>query len=146
MKVTIGHLYPDLFNLYGDSVNVQCMKKRLVWRGMEAEVLPLGAGEEIDFGKLDILVWGGGSDRGQALAVDYLNRIQPDFKQYVEDGGVVLAVCGAFQLLGKYYKAGEEYDRKKESHGRHGPAGRHRRGGSVSLQQGLWHPGSGEPQ
>ena len=108
MKVTIGHLYPDLFNLYGDSGNVQCMKKRLVWRGMEAEVLPLGAGEEIDFGKLDILVWGGGSDRGQALAVDYLNRIQPDFKQYVEDGGVVLAVCGAFQLLGKYYKAGEE--------------------------------------
>ena len=86
MKVTIGHLYPDLFNLYGDSGNVQCMKKRLVWRGMEAEVLPLGAGEEIDFGKLDILVWGGGSDRGQALAVDYLNRIQPDFKQYVEDG------------------------------------------------------------
>ena len=39
MKVTIGHLYPDLFNLYGDSGNVQCMKKRLVWRGMEAEVL-----------------------------------------------------------------------------------------------------------
>ena len=108
MKVTIGHLYPDLFNLYGDSGNVQCMKKRLEWRGMEAEVLALCAGDEIDFGKLDILVWGGGSDKGQALAVDYLKRIRPDFKNYVEDGGVVLAVCGAYQLLGQYYKAGEE--------------------------------------
>ena len=108
MKVTIGHLYPDLFNLYGDSGNVQCMKKRLEWRGIEAEVLALCAGDEIDFKKLDILVWGGGSDKGQALAVDYLKQIQPAFKDYVEDGGVVLAVCGAYQLLGKYYKAGEE--------------------------------------
>ena len=108
MKVTIGHLYPDLFNLYGDSGNVQCMKKRLEWRGIEAKVLALCAGDEIDFKKLDILVWGGGSDKGQALAVDYLKQIQPAFKDYVEDGGVVLAVCGAYQLLGKYYKAGEE--------------------------------------
>lgn len=108
MKVTIGHLYPDLFNLYGDSGNVQCMMKRLEWRGIEAEVLALCAGDEIDFKKLDILVWGGGSDKGQALAVDYLKQIQPAFKDYVEDGGVVLAVCGAYQLLGKYYKAGEE--------------------------------------
>ena len=102
MKVTIGHLYPDLFNLYGDSGNVQCLKQRLVWRDMEAEVCPLCAGDEIDFGKLDILVWGGGSDKGQALAVDYLRQIRQDFKDYVEDGGVVLAICGAFQLLGKY--------------------------------------------
>ncbi len=108
MKVTIGHLYPDLFNLYGDSGNVQCLKQRLVWRNMEAEVCPLCAGDEIDFGKLDILVWGGGSDKGQALAVDYLRQIRQDFKDYVEDGGVVLAICGAFQLLGKYYQAGED--------------------------------------
>ncbi len=108
MKVTIGHLYPDLFNLYGDSGNVQCLKQRLVWRDMEAEVCPLCAGDEIDFGKLDILVWGGGSDKGQALAVDYLRQIRQDFKDYVEDGGVVLAICGAFQLLGKYYQAGED--------------------------------------
>lgn len=108
MKVTIGHLYPDLFNLYGDSGNVQCLKQRLVWRDMEAEVCPLCAGDEIDFGKLGILVWGGGSDKGQALAVDYLRQIRQDFKDYVEDGGVVLAICGAFQLLGKYYQAGED--------------------------------------
>ena len=38
MKLTIGHLYPDLLNLYGDRGNIQCMKKRCEWRGIEAEV------------------------------------------------------------------------------------------------------------
>ena len=28
MKITIGHLYPDLLNLYGDRGNIQCMKKK----------------------------------------------------------------------------------------------------------------------
>ena len=36
-KLTIGHLYPDLLNLYGDRGNIQCFRKRLEWRGMEAE-------------------------------------------------------------------------------------------------------------
>ena len=40
MKLTIGHLYPDLLNLYGDRGNIQCFRKRLNWRGIEAEVIP----------------------------------------------------------------------------------------------------------
>ena len=108
MKLTIGSLYPDLFNLYGDRGNVQCLKKRLQWRGIEAEVVSFLAGDRVDFGKLDILAWGGGSDRGQALSLGLLGKIRQDFKAYVEDGGVVLAICGAFQLLGKYYQAGED--------------------------------------
>ena len=38
MKITIGHLYPDLLNLYGDRGNIQCMKKRCEWRGIQASV------------------------------------------------------------------------------------------------------------
>ena len=74
-KLTIGHLYPDLLNLYGDRGNIQCFRKRLEWRGMEAEVIPF---------------------------------LSDDFKAYVEDGGVVLAVCGGYQLLGKYYKTNKK--------------------------------------
>lgn len=36
MKITIGHLYPDLLNLYGDRGNIQCLMKRCQWRGIEA--------------------------------------------------------------------------------------------------------------
>ena len=38
MKLTIGHLYPDLLNLYGDRGNIQCLMKRCQWRGIEAAV------------------------------------------------------------------------------------------------------------
>lgn len=104
MKLTIGHLYPDLLNLYGDRGNIQCFRKRLEWRGMEAEVIPFLSGDSIDFSKLDIVLLGGGSDREQELVCGQLKNIQKDFKEYVENDGVVLAVCGGYQLLGKYYK------------------------------------------
>lgn len=104
MKLTIGHLYPDLLNLYGDRGNIQCFRKRLEWRGMEAEVIPFLSGDKIDFSKLDIVLLGGGSDREQELVCGFLKDIREDFKEYVENDGVVLAVCGGYQLLGKYYK------------------------------------------
>ena len=101
MKLTIGHLYPDLLNLYGDRGNIQCFRKRLNWRGIEAEVIPVLSGDNIDFSKLDIVLLGGGSDREQELVCGYLKEIRKDFKEYVEDNGVVLAVCGGYQLLGE---------------------------------------------
>ena len=104
MKLTIGHLYPDLLNLYGDRGNIQCFRKRLEWRGLEAEVIPFLSGDAIDFSKLDIILLGGGSDREQELVCGQLQNIKQDFKDYVENDGVVLAVCGGYQLLGKYYK------------------------------------------
>lgn len=104
MKLTIGHLYPDLLNLYGDRGNIQCFRKRLEWRGIEAEVIPFLSGDKIDFSKLDIILLGGGSDREQELVCQYLKEIKQDFKEYVENDGVVLAVCGGYQLLGNYYK------------------------------------------
>lgn len=108
MELTIGCLYPDLFNLYGDGGNVRCLEKRLEWRGINAKVISFHAGDRVDFGKLDVLAWGGGSDRGQELSLGHLRKIQKDFKAYVEDGGVVLAVCAAYQLLGRYYRTGNK--------------------------------------
>ena len=67
MRLTIGHLYPDLLNLYGDRGNIQCLQKRLAWRGIEPEVKAVHAGDKIDFSKLDLILLGGGSDREQKL-------------------------------------------------------------------------------
>ena len=104
MKITIGHLYPDLLNLYGDRGNIQCLMKRCQWRGIEAETIPFELEYEIDFSKLDIVLLGGGSDREQMLVCEKLKEIQKDFKAYVENYGVVIAICGGYQLLGNYYK------------------------------------------
>ena len=104
MKITIGRLYPDLLNLYGDRGNIQCLMKRCQWRGIEAETIPFELEDEIDFSKLDIVLLGGGSDREQMLVCEKLKEIQKDFKAYVENYGVVIAICGGYQLLGNYYK------------------------------------------
>ena len=104
MKITIGHLYPDLLNLYGDRGNIACMMKRCQWRGGEGETIEFNTGDEIDFSRLDIVLLGGGSDREQAIVCQNLLKIQKQFQEYVEDNGVVIAVCGGYQLLGRYYK------------------------------------------
>ena len=85
MKLTIGHLYPDLLNLYGDRGNIQCLMRRCQWRGIEAETIAFELGDKIDFSRLDIVLLGGGSDREQMLVCEKLKEIQPDFKKYVED-------------------------------------------------------------
>lgn len=104
MKITIGHLYPDLLNLYGDRGNIQCLMKRCQWRGIEAETKVFELDDPITFSGLDIVLLGGGSDREQMLVCEKLREIRGDFKQYVEDGGVTIAICGGYQLLGNYYK------------------------------------------
>lgn len=107
MKIKIGHLYPDLLNLYGDRGNIQCLKKRCEWRGIEAEVQEYQLNDQIRFEDLDIILLGGGSDREQMIVCSELKKIQSDMKAYVEDGGSVIAVCGGYQLLGHYYDTEE---------------------------------------
>ncbi len=107
MNIVIGHLYPDLLNLYGDRGNIQCLLKRCQWRGIEAEAIAYELGDSIDFDKLDIVLLGGGSDREQMLVCEKLRQIQPAFKRYVEEGGVVIAICGGYQLLGNSYKTAQ---------------------------------------
>ena len=108
MKLTIGHLYPELLNLYGDRGNIISMVQRLKWRGMDAQVKEFSLGDKIDFSQLDIILLGGGSDREQLLVCNRLKKIKSDFIAYVEQGGVVLAICGGYQLLGNSYKMGDE--------------------------------------
>ena len=71
---------------------------------LRPRLFPLNWEDEIDFSKLDIVLLGGGSDREQMLVCEKLKEIQKDFKAYVENYGVVIAICGGYQLLGNYYK------------------------------------------
>ena len=105
MKLTIHHLYADMMNLYGDRGNVISIKKRCEWRGMEVEVLDVGLGEKVHPTGRDIYLFGGGQDREQALLAEDLSGSKgADLRAIVEDGGVVLGVCGGYQLMGHFYE------------------------------------------
>ena len=102
--VRIAHLYPELLNLYGD----RGLKQRCLWRGIGAEVEEVRLGDPIDFSSTDIIFIGGGSDREEELVCGELVAARDQLFSYVEDGGVLLAVCGGYQLLGKGYLIGDE--------------------------------------
>ncbi len=104
-SIKIVHLYPDLLNLYGDRGNIACMQKRLEWRGIRADIETCtNKDHSIDLKSADIIFVGGGSDREQEIVCNLLLKKKDELKTYVESGGVLVAVCGGYQLLGKYYK------------------------------------------
>ena len=109
MKLNILHLFPDLLDQYFDSGNIQCMKKRLEWRDIECEVTSIKRGDPlIDLSDTDIILMGGGADKEQLYVCRHLLAYKNELKSYVENGGSLLAICGGYQLLGKYYKLHDE--------------------------------------
>ena len=106
MRITIAHLYPELLNLYSDRGNIIALKKRVEWRGIECEILEIESGQPVNFSDYDIVFLGGGSDREQEIVGENLMKLKDGIKGYVDDSGVVIAICGGYQLLGNYYQMG----------------------------------------
>ncbi|MEW6524506.1 MAG: glutamine amidotransferase [Bacillota bacterium] len=110
MEITICHLYPDFMNLYGDGGNVIALHRRALWHGLQPRVIPVSVGMPCDLAACDIIFMGGGQDREQkAIARDFQSR-SGELAAALQDQVVVLAICGAYQLLGSYYRtaAGEQ--------------------------------------
>src|SRR5215204_2100873 len=95
-----------MMNLYGDRGNVIAIKKRAEWRGIAVEVVDVGLKESIrPTSSADLFLFGGGQDREQALLADDLSGSKgADLRAIVEDGGVMLGVCGGYQLMGNSYE------------------------------------------
>lgn len=106
--LVIAHLFPDLLNLYGDGGNVRILEQRLRWRGIPVEVKRVNHGEAINLAGVDLVMLGGGPDREQRLASAELMGMREQLHSYVEDGGVLLAICGGYQILGHEWLLGDE--------------------------------------
>lgn len=113
MELNICHLYPDLLNVYGDVGNILILKHRAKLRGIKVNVINVSMGDKFDKDNYDIVFFGGGQDFEQSIVSDDLINLKKDvLKEYVEEGKVLLAICGGYQLLGNYYTAptGEKID------------------------------------
>src|SRR6202043_1329610 len=107
-RFTVGWLYPDLMNIYGDRGNILTLLKRAEWRGFEAKLIELGRGATQQMDEVDVFFFGGGQDREQALVYeDLLEFKQPPLERAVNSGAGVLAGGGGYQLLGHYYQTAE---------------------------------------
>lgn len=104
MHIHIGHLYPDQMNIYGDRGNIIALRQRCLWRNIAVTVSAIHPHQQVDWGQFDICFFGGGQDSGQALiAADMVHRHGANLKAAIQDGLVMLAICGGYQLLGNYF-------------------------------------------
>ena len=106
MKLTIGYLYGDLMNIYGDTGNIIALTKRAQWRGIGVVIKSFTIGNKLKQGDADIFFFGGGQDQAQGLVAKDLGKSGKGkvIKTEVERGVPLLAICGGYQLLGQYYK------------------------------------------
>ena len=103
MKLRICHLYGNLMNTYGDNGNLLMLQYRAKKLGYEVETTLISLEEDFNAEDFDIVMFGGGQDFEQTVVARDLQNKKEDLIQYIEDNGVVVAICGGFQLLGRYY-------------------------------------------
>ena len=107
-NLNIVHLFPDLLNLYGDSGNILVLKKRCELRNINVNIISYNINDNLNLNEADIVLLGGGSDREQKIVCNKLLDFKEELKAYRDDEGVLLAVCGGYQLLGHYYSTVNE--------------------------------------
>ncbi len=105
MELRVLALYPDQMNIYADRGNILFLQRRCEWRGIGFSYAVAGPGDGLDPAAHDFLYLGGGQDRDQrAVAADMVATKREALGAAVEDGAVLLAVCGGYQLLGHSYQ------------------------------------------
>jgi lipid II isoglutaminyl synthase (glutamine-hydrolysing) len=103
-QLRIAHLYPEQMNIYGDRGNILTLSQRCCWREIAVSVDAIKPGQTVDWTRYDLAFFGGGQDSGQSLiADDFVQRHGADLKAAIDDGLVMLTICGGYQMLGHYF-------------------------------------------
>ncbi len=109
MELRVLSLYPEQMNIYADRGNILFLQRRCEWRGIGFAHEGAGPGEAVDPSSHDLFYIGGGQDRDQrTVATDMVASKGEALRAAVDDGAVLLAVCGGYQLLGHSYRLHEE--------------------------------------
>ena len=107
-SLTLVQMYPSLLNLYGDNGNMRILEKRIRDRGIGVNHIIVEDPESFNSDEADIIFIGGGQDNEQKIAAELLQQNRNDLSRYVENNGVLLAICGGFQILGKKWVCGDD--------------------------------------
>ena len=104
-ELNVVDMYSDILNIYGDIGNLKCIKKRCEWRGIKFNLKSYSVNHDMDFDydDIDLILIGGGSDRTQSIVSNDLLKQRQDLENYIENDGVILTICGSYQMFGNEY-------------------------------------------
>ena len=102
-ELHLAHLYGNLMNTYGDNGNVLMLKYVAEKLGARVQIDIVSLEDEFDKDYYDLAFFGGGQDYEQTIVARDLPAKKDSLEEFINHDGVVLAICGGFQLLGQYY-------------------------------------------
>ena len=102
MKITIGYLYNDLLNLYGDEGNIKALKYHLEEQDVKVEIKCMTIGDEKNFDDVDFLYIGCGTEHNILTALDDLKKDKDRIEKYLKDGKILLSTGNSVELFGNY--------------------------------------------
>lgn len=102
MKITIGYLYNDLLNLYGDSGNIKALIYHLEEQDVKVEIKYFNLNEDKDFSDIDFLYIGSGTEDNINLALKDLEKDKDKLKKYIKNKKIFLATGNSVELFGNY--------------------------------------------
>ena len=71
--------------------------------GIQSERKIVSIGDDFKESDYDFVFFGGGQDYEQSIVKEDLIKKRDELVRYIENNGLFLAICGGYQLLGKYY-------------------------------------------
>lgn len=103
MEIRACHLYGNLLNTYGDNGNMLMLAYKAKELGVTFTSEIISVYQDFNPDNYDFVFFGGGQDFEQLIvSKDLLTKKEP-LTRYIEEDGVMLAICGGYQMLGHYY-------------------------------------------
>lgn len=102
-ELNIAHLYGNLMNTYGDNGNLLMLQYVAKKLGITCYTEIISINEPFEENKYDLVFFGGGQDFEQLIVSKDIQEKKASLTNYIENDGVMLAICGGYQLLGHYY-------------------------------------------
>lgn len=101
MEITIGHLYYDLMNLYGEIGNIKVLTYHLKNQGIKVNIKNLSIDDNINFDELDLIYIGSGTNNNQLLVLNDILKYKEDIHKYYNDNKFFLITGNAIELFGE---------------------------------------------
>lgn len=102
MKITIGHLYYDILNLYGESGNILALKYALEKQGIDVFIQELSISDELNLNDLDFVYMGCGTEQNQLIALEHLKKYAPNISQAILNNKMFLVTGNSIELFGSH--------------------------------------------